>query len=73
MHNDIGIDFLAIIDECAGEDTEVNMTKFVAMRSPHYHGRLHRRVHSLKLNSPGIDERLDAPLYFRRSCMQHLS
>ena len=71
MYNDI--DLLDIIEERVGEDTEVNMTKFVAMRSPHYHGRLHRRVHGLKLGSLGIDERLDAPNYFRRSHMQHLS
>ena len=71
MYN--AIDLLDIIEERVGEDTEVNMTKFVAMRSPHYHGRLHRRVHGLKLSSPGIDERLDAPKYFRRSHMQHLS
>ena len=71
MYN--AIDLLDIIEERVGEDTEVNMTKFVATRSPHYHGRLHRRVHGLKLGSLGIDERLDAPNYFRRSHMQHLS
>ena len=73
MRNDITIDFLAIVDEGVAFDTEVEMTKCVAMKSPHYHGRLHRRVYGLKLNSPSVDERIDSIAYWCRTKMNHLN
>lgn len=73
MLNEITIDFLAIIDEGIAFDTEVEMTHAVAMKSPHYHGRLYRRVYSLKLNSPSVDERIDSKAYWCRSSLQFLN
>lgn len=73
MRNEITIDFLAIIDEGVAFDTEVEMTHAVAMKSPHYHGRLHRRVYGLKLNSPSVDERIDSKAYWKRCHMQFLN
>lgn len=60
-------------DERVGHDTEVEMTHAVAMKSPHYHGRLHRRVYGLKLNSPSVDERIDSKAYWFRTNMNHLN
>lgn len=62
-----------VVDEVPTIDTEVNMTKCVAMLSPHYYGRLHRRVHYLKSTAPSIDERMDAIVYYFRNGMQHLN
>lgn len=73
MRNEITIDFLAIVDEGVGHDTEVEMTHAVAMKSPHYFGRLKRRVYGLKLNSPSVDERIDSIAYFFRNEMMSLS
>jgi hypothetical protein len=73
MRNDITIDFLSIIDEGVATDTEVEMTKCVAMKSPHYHGRLHVAVYHLKSNSPSVDERIDGVAYWFRQQMQFLN
>jgi hypothetical protein len=73
MRNEITIDFLAIVDEGVAFDTEVEMTKCVAMKSPHYHGRLKRRVYGLKLNSPSVDERIDSISYYFRNHMNNLN
>lgn len=73
MRNDITIDFLSIIDEGVAVDTEVEMTKCVAMKSPHYHGRLHVAVYHLKSTCPSVDEQIDAVAYFQRSRMQFLN
>lgn len=63
----------AIIDEGVGFDTEVEMTHCVAMKSPHYLSRLHRRVYGLKSNSPSVDERIDGIAYFFRNEMNALN
>lgn len=62
-----------VVKEGPTIDTEVNMTHCVAMKSPHYHGRLHRRVYGLKLNSPSADERIDSIAYFFRNEMFNLN
>ena len=63
----------AIVEEGVAFDTEVEMTKCVAMKSPHYHGRLKRRVYGLKLNSPSVDERIDSIAYYFRNHMNNLN
>lgn len=73
MRNDITIDFLAIIDEGVGHDTEIDMTKCTALKSPHRHGRLYERVYHLKRTAPSMDERMDAITYWFRNEMFNLS
>lgn len=62
-----------VVAEVPTIDTEVNMTKCVAMQSPHYHGRLHVAVYRLKSGSPSVDERIDSIAYFFRHHMNHLN
>ena len=68
-----GIEAASVAEKRCGKCSAVKALDSYHRQPSGKHGRLHRRVHGLKLGSLGIDERLDAPNYFRRSHMQHLS